>query len=109
MLIPAVCPVCKEDEISYDENHIWCSACGWAKYGKTKPVEQKQDSPRVARLKSGNWNFGCSSKHYGDGSEGCPKHVPHHHHDMFCSEPSLKELSEAGIDYADFRKHLRVR
>lgn len=61
----------------------------------------------VARLKSGDWSFGHAGRHYGNGTEGCPRETEHHHHDEFCSRPTLLELRMAEINPNDFKPRSR--
>lgn len=57
--------------------------------------------PRIARLMSGDWSFGCRGTHLGTGID-CPPGY-NHHHDEFCKYPTETELFEAGIDPLKFR------
>ena len=64
--------------------------------------------PRVVeRLKGGDWSFGHAGRHHGIGSEDCPREL-HHHHDEFCSRPTLRELLAAGIDPNEFQLRSRA-
>lgn len=60
----------------------------------------------VARLRSGDLSFGHQGLHCGNGTENCPRQL-HHHHDVFCDEPSIEELIEAGISPREFRSTTR--
>ncbi len=63
--------------------------------------------PRVvARLRSGDWSFGHDGQHHGIGTPDCPREL-HHHHDEFCTRPTLAELRAAGIDPATFKARSR--
>jgi hypothetical protein len=64
------------------------------------------DSPRVARLKSGDMSFGHQGTHMGVGTEDCP-HDRHHHHDEVCRMPTKLELQEAEIDPNEFKARTR--
>lgn len=64
------------------------------------------DTPRVARLKSGDYSFGHSGTHHGVGTEDCPRDR-HHHHDDFCRMPTPLELQEAGVDPEEFKARSR--
>lgn len=66
-----------------------------------------EDSPRVARLKRGDWSFGHDGKHFGVGTETCPSGL-HHHCDDFCRRPTKEELRLAGIDPAEFKIRSRA-
>jgi hypothetical protein len=65
-----------------------------------------EENPRMKRLISGNWQFGHAGEHRGNGTDGCPQDL-HHHHDIFCKRPTFKELWEAGIKPAEFRERSR--
>lgn len=58
---------------------------------------------RVERLESGDYRFGCTVTHRGQGTSYCPLE-PHHHHDVFCKTPTKAELEAAGIDPKAFRR-----
>lgn len=60
----------------------------------------------VARLKSGDWQFGHAGVHRGTGAPDCPRAL-HHHHDEFCQMPTFSELMEAGINPLDFKAKSR--
>jgi hypothetical protein len=62
---------------------------------------------RIEKLKRGDWQFGCAGRHNGIGSDDCPRTL-HHHHDEFCSPPTLTELKEAGINPDDFQATSRA-
>jgi hypothetical protein len=70
-------------------------------------MELLYESPRVKRLKMGDWSFGCAGHHMGTGAEDCPKGF-HHHHDEFCAKPNILELKAAGIDPAKYRMRSRA-
>ena len=65
------------------------------------------DTPRVRRLKSGNWQFGHAGRHRGNGTKDCPV-TEHHHHDEFCYPPTRFELQQAGIDPKEFKVQSRA-
>jgi len=65
------------------------------------------DTPRVTRLKNGDWSFGHAGTHEGNGTEDCPAE-PHHHHDIFCADPTFYELHLAGIDHKKFKVRSRA-
>lgn len=62
---------------------------------------------RVERLKMGDWSFGHGGRHHGVGTQDCPKEL-HHHHDEFCSMPTIMELIEAGINPKIFKPKSRA-
>ena len=70
------------------------------RYGPMGEMFQ-DDTPRVKRLKSGNWQFGHEGRHHGNGTPDCPLDL-HHHHDEFCYPPTQFELRQAGIDPESF-------
>jgi hypothetical protein len=65
------------------------------------------DPAVVERLKRGDWQFGHAGRHHGTGAPDCPREL-HHHHDEFCSRPTMAELRAAGIDPADFKPRSRA-
>lgn len=66
------------------------------------------ESPRIIRLRNGDWSFGHGGTHHGVGTEECPT-KRHHHCDDFCSSPSSLELMEAGINPRSFTEQSRGR
>lgn len=60
----------------------------------------------VAKLLSGDWQFGHAGIHLGNGTKDCPLHL-HHHHDEFCMLPTKQELHAVGIDPKDFKARSR--
>lgn len=66
-----------------------------------------ESSPRIERLRSGNWQFGCRGYHHGIGRPNCPVNL-HHHHDEFCQDPTEGELLAAGINPRKFAVRSRV-
>jgi hypothetical protein len=61
----------------------------------------------VQRLQMGDWSFGHAGRHHGNGSEDCPRWL-HHHHDEFCSRPTVLELMAAGINPNEFKVRSRA-
>ncbi len=56
--------------------------------------EDKPMNPeRIARLRNGDWNFGCLGRRPGGG----------HEHDEFCAIPSDEEIEAAGLDVGVYR------
>ena len=70
-------------------------------------MRSEVDPRVVARLKSGDWQFGHEGRHHGVGSPDCPRWA-HHHHDEFCAWPTLAELAAAGVDPSEFRPRSRA-
>lgn len=53
---------------------------------------------RIRRIQAEPYpQFGHEGTHRGSGSPDCPRER-HHHHDEFCSPPTLSEWREAGRD-----------
>lgn len=103
---------CCPEHTTEKELDVVCETCaGCCIVSKNSLVEQMPDTtidPRVVqRLKSGDWSFGHSGRHVGNGTEDCPR-IPHHHHDEFCSLPTPAELRAAGIKLKDFKARSRV-
>ena len=67
----------------------------------------RDNNARVYRLASGDWSFGHAGRHHGIGTQDCPMEL-HHHHDEFCSLPTVTELRQAGIDPKEFRVRSRA-
>lgn len=114
-----------EEKVKRSEGYIRhlvnlpCGWCGWPD-NITEKTDQDEtfdlkapelislvNTPRVIRLRTGNWQFGCSGKHRGNGSVECPFEL-HHHHDDCCKLPSTAELMAAGINPHEFRPRTRA-
>lgn len=56
----------------------------------------EESMARIDRLINGGAQFGHAGRHHGNGTPDCPREL-HHHHDIFCTPPTDKELRLAGM------------